>query len=426
MARPLIMPLMLLACCVLATSASQSRVLVLMDEPSLAETHSRFLGGLRAQGHDLDVQPIDAASLRLVRWGDWIYDKLVILGGRKGLGGALDVALVLQFFDAGHDVILALDPAAGPELRELASELGVDVDAAEARVLDHSAYDGALAATAHDVVHADVSVGLNRHVFPAGIHGPILFSGAGLSVSPESSTAFVALNAGPTAYGGEPGKAVTVARLAGRGVGLVALIQARNNARAAVTASLDLLSDAFFSAQATSPEGKSLGSSANEAAVDALARWALSQRGVLIVRSVSHRVVGGEVEPERYRVKDEVEFSVRIDRLTDGEVAPYAAEDVQVELTMLDPHVRATLTHDGAGTFSARVTAPDAYGVFKWVLSYRRRGLTGLELSRTVPIRPFAHNEYERFIFQAYPYYGSIFSLMAAFLATGAAFLYTK
>lgn len=27
---------------------------------------------------------------------------------------------------------------------------------------------------------------------------------------------------------------------------------------------------------------------------------------------------------------------------------------------------------------------------------------------------------------QAYPYYGSIFSLMAAFLATGAAFLYTK
>lgn len=87
-----------------------------------------------------------------------------------GLGGALDVALVLQFFDAGHDVILALDPAAGPELRELASELGVDVDAAEARVLDHSAYDGALAATAHDVVHADVSVGLNRHVFPAGIH----------------------------------------------------------------------------------------------------------------------------------------------------------------------------------------------------------------------------------------------------------------
>lgn len=81
------MPLMLLACCVLATSASQSRVLVLMDEPSLAETHSRFLGGLRAQGHDLDVQPIDAASLRLVRWGDWIYDKLVILGGRKGEEG---------------------------------------------------------------------------------------------------------------------------------------------------------------------------------------------------------------------------------------------------------------------------------------------------------------------------------------------------
>lgn len=56
---------------------------------------------------------------------------------------------------------------------------------------------------------------------------PVLFSGAGLSVSSESSTAFVALHAGPTAYGGEPGKAVTAARLAGRGAGLAALVQVR-------------------------------------------------------------------------------------------------------------------------------------------------------------------------------------------------------
>lgn len=69
----------------------------------------------------------------------------------------------------------------------------------------------------------NLDLGAEPH--PPNLQGPVLFSGAGLSVSPESSTAFVALNAGPTAYGGEPGKAVTVARLAGRGVGLVALIQ---------------------------------------------------------------------------------------------------------------------------------------------------------------------------------------------------------
>lgn len=47
-------------------------------------------------------------------------------------------------------------------------------------------------------------------------------------------------------------------------------------------------------------------------------------------------------------------------------------------------------------------------------------------LAETVPIRPFKHHEYERFIVQAYPYYASIASCMAGFLAVGALFLWTK
>ena len=46
--------------------------------------------------------------------------------------------------------------------------------------------------------------------------------------------------------------------------------------------------------------------------------------------------------------------------------------------------------------------------------------------AETVPIRPFKHNEYERFIVQAYPYYASLISMMAGFLAVGGYFLYTK
>lgn len=41
------------------------------------------------------------------------------------------------------------------------------------------------------------------------------------------------------------------------------------------------------------------------------------------------------------------------------------AKDVQVELVMLDPYVRATLAPDAAGTFSATIKLPDVYGVFK-------------------------------------------------------------
>ena len=59
-------------------------------------------------------------------------------------------------------------------------------------------------------------------------------------------------------------------------------------------------------------------------------------------------------------------------------------------------------------------------------VEYRRLGFTWLSLQRVVPVRPFRHNEYERFIVAAYPYYGSAFSMMAAFLVFGIVFLYHR
>lgn len=67
--------------------------------------------------------------------------------------------------------------------------------------------------------------------------------------------AFLALWGSRTAYAGKPGAVATEASLAGRELGLAALVQARNNARAAVLGSLDMLSDAFFGAAAKDREG---------------------------------------------------------------------------------------------------------------------------------------------------------------------------
>lgn len=46
------------------------------------------------------------------------------------------------------------------------------------------------------------------------------------------------------------------------------------------------------------------------------------------------------------------------------------------------------------------VKVPDQYGVFKWVLRYHRLGYSYIDMEATVPIRPFRHSEYERFILQ--------------------------
>jgi oligosaccharyltransferase complex subunit beta len=78
------------------------------------------------------------------------------------------------------------------------------------------------------------------------------------------------------------------------------------------------------------------------------------------------------------------------------------------------------------GTFSAQVRIPDVYGVFKWVLNYHRPGYSWVELSETVPVRPYKHSEYERFITQAYPYYASAMAMMCGFFGLGFVFLYAK
>ncbi len=38
--------------------------------------------------------------------------------------------------------------------------------------------------------------------------------------------------------------------------------------------------------------------------------------------------------------------------------------------------------------------------MFKWVLTYHHPGYSYIDMTETVPIRPFRHNEYERFIQQ--------------------------
>ena len=43
-----------------------------------------------------------------------------------------------------------------------------------------------------------------------------------------------------------------------------------------------------------------------------------------------------------------------------------------------------------------------------------------------VSVRPFRHNEFERFLTAAYPYYASVLSTMAAFFIFSLVFLYHK
>jgi oligosaccharyltransferase complex subunit beta len=127
-----------------------------------------------------------------------------------------------------------------------------------------------------------------------------------------------------------------------------------------------------------------------------------------------------------YRIKDEIVYSMMVEQLDGDSWIPFLSTDMQMEFMMLDPYVRKTMTVDTtSGKHVAQFTAPDSYGIFKFRILYRRVGYSVLHAETQVSIRPFKHNEYERFIFSAYPYYTSAFSAMIGFFIFSLFFLFS-
>jgi oligosaccharyltransferase complex subunit beta len=62
---------------------------------------------------------------------------------------------------------------------------------------------------------------------------------------------------------------------------------------------------------------------------------------------------------------------------TTGTWEPFSdLTDVQLEFTMLDPHIRTALSPVAGvpGEYSVTFRAPDRHGVFKFVIDYKRKG----------------------------------------------------
>lgn len=129
-----------------------------------------------------------------------------------------------------------------------------------------------------------------------------------------------------------------------------------------------------------------------------MSKWVFGERGVLRLTSVTHHKLG-ENEPRTiYTVNDTIVYSVRIEEKQGDKWVGYVADDVQLEVQMLDPKIRTTLKADGNGLFTTTFIAPDVYGVYTYKLDYHRLGYSSLSDRIIVTIRPYRHDEYERFI----------------------------
>jgi len=424
-----------LSACLLAVAASQpnqgNRILVLVDNLITKETHSMYFKGLVAEGFVLTFKVADDASIIIKKYGSYLYDHLILFSPTvEEFGGALSAEAISEFVDAGGNVLIAGSSQTGDVLREIASECGFEADEEGNSVIDHFNFD-VKDEGQHTLIVADSGLISSPAVVGDKKVDPLLYKGTGLIVDPTNPLLLEVLTASSSAYSHNPDKDITeYPHATGKNTVLIAGLQARNNARVIFSGSLDFFSDAFFSGavEKSVAGGKKYPKSGNQDLSMALSRWCFKQSGVLRVVNVNHHLVGEKAPPElgTYTINDDVVYTIEIEEFKTGKGwVPYKAKDVQMEFHRIDPFVRQTMESNG-GKFTAKFKIPDIYGVFQFRVDYARKGLTRLYSSTQFSVRPWRHDQYERFIVSAYPYYASAFSMMFGVCIFSVVFLHFK
>ena len=242
-----------------------------------------------------------------------------------GYGPSLTPKLILDFTNAGGNVLLSLSAASSTPSAISSLLLELDIHLSPDRtsvVVDHFNYDTTSAAEKHDVLLVPRPGPLRPDV-------KNFFGGEGILALPrtvgqslENASPLLApiLKAPETAYSYNPKDEVESMEdpfATGSQLTLISALQARNSARFTVLGSLEMLEDKWFDASVKGGDGKSV-KTVNRDFAKQLTAWTFKEIGVLRVGKISHYEVTdaskkgenstqvGFQNPGIYRIKNDV------------------------------------------------------------------------------------------------------------------------
>lgn len=389
-------------------SVTAPRALVI-GPTSLKETHRKLVATVEEASREMTWMTSDEKAIALQQDGEYIYDAIVFLDPSASLATALPIHRVKRFLADGKTIFVTASLNPSSYMSSLAAAIGVDIS--RKPLVDHVSVHSQLDDGTHTYVVAGGNVKSEQLLGSAAASsGDIVFHGAGATLLKDNELVKPIIWGSGSAHTQE--SRTGAPRVAGSASVIAAAVSTRRGGKAAYFGSLLVMSDETIGAA-----GERHG-----IAVTSFVRWTLSGSGMLHVGRIKH---WNEDDVERrdstYRVGDRIGVSVDVFewRTEQKEWLPFSADDMQLELSMLDPYVRAPLRDAGNGTYSASVVAPNQIGVYKFVVEYHRPGLSGISKMEVVPVRPLLHNEYERFIPMAVPYYVASFSVIVCTYVLG-------
>nr|POF07145.1 dolichyl-diphosphooligosaccharide--protein glycosyltransferase subunit wbp1 [Quercus suber] len=427
-----------------ALSAAGNKLLVVIEEEAEKAKYSQFWSDLQQRGFQITYHSPKDTGLSLFQHGETAYSHLLLLPVKsKALGPALTPNLLVEFVNAGSNILLALsaEQAVPVAISSLLLELDISISPDRSSLtVDHFNYDSKSAADKHDVLVLS-SAGLPRQNVKNffSVDGLIALPRAvGQVLGNASPYLSPILRAPSTAYTYNPkeeAEAIEDPFATGSQLSLVSAFQARNSARFTVLGSAEALEDKWFSASVKLPgDGKKDEKTANQAFAQKLSAWTFKELGVLKVGEVQHYLneepsSRPDLNPSIYRIKNKVHYSIAMSEWTMDHWTPFkpaAGDDVQLEFSMLSPFHRLNLlpstTDTNSTIYSADFKLPDQHGIFNFFVEYRRPFLTNVEEKRTVTVRHFAHDEWPRsfVISSAWPWISGIWVTVAGWVVFSA------
>jgi len=412
---------------VAASSVSGNRLLVIQDTPTTNQSYSNFWASLNDRGFDLTFREPKTDGAPLMEFGERQHDHLIIFAPKaKAFSADITPKKLFDFLNAGGNVLLSVTKDVSEFWRDWAREFEVEFDDRDTSAIDHFSYDVELDDDSHTTLAVSVPQDPSPILSKATRTGPpVLYRGLAHSTT-RSPLVTPVLTGKPTTYSFELAASAIPdgeVPLSGSSVSLVSVFQARNNARLAFCGSLDVFSDAFVESSVTLPSGKRYPKSGNSAFIRDISQWVFQEKGVVKVVNVGHSLTArSEANPLLYRVGDSIDFQIELSVYSGGSWKPFYAEDVQLEFTMLDPHIRIPLARgpkipgSASSIYSATFNAPDRHGVFTFLVDYRRRGYSNIRESIQTSVTPPRHDEYDRYIVGAIPFYGGSVAVLLSFI----------
>ncbi|KAL7068372.1 putative dolichyl-diphosphooligosaccharide--protein glycotransferase [Cryptosporidium serpentis] len=206
-------------------------------------------------------------------------------------------------------------------------------------------------------------------------------------------------------------------------IGLVVSMQARNGARVTFSGDGYLCSNDRYMINGN-----------NKPFCNDIASWTFQKRGLIKLSNIqSHKIE--DVSNSRpisryddrkdadveYTVGDFINFSAEFYHNINDKWEPYPYNDIQLELTMLNPYIRTGLQHKNDGDishtiFHTNIKVPEVFGIYKFVINHKRIGYNYILYESLVTIRSFRHDQNQRLLISAYPFYTSFLLTLTLFI----------